>query len=404
MRLISWLAILAITAVVAAWLFANNQGHVTMYWRAYRIDLSMNLFMMMALGVFFVIFNFFKIISLFIELPLRAKHYRQRQLELRSLHELQNSTEHLFAGRYVKSLKSAQVAMNFAGTSQVSYMIAAQASHQMKQYDDRDQWLERIEDVQFQTTKLILKAQMLIDQRQAREALKSLSQIQKSGARQFVVQSLAMRANQILQQWPEMLKIANSLLKKKYLPPALGKARIHEALTQWIKSGRISQDELLKQWNEFDPEFQKNPQWIKLFAQGFLVVGNSDMAKKILDHAIDLAANEDLLSIYPQCATHPLSNTPSVSLIQKLEQWIQKDPANPALHLALGQLCQHGKLWGKALFSFQQTLDSSRSTLKMKLSAELGIMHIHETLEDHEKSAIHQKEVLRLMLELHPTV
>jgi len=404
MRLISWLAILAITAVVAAWLFANNQGHVTMYWHTYRIDLSMNLFMLLAFGGFFVIFIFFKIVSLFIELPLRAKHYRQRQLELKSFEELQSSMEHLFAGRYVKSLKSAQLAMNFAGTSQVSYMIAAQASHQMKQYDDRDQWLERIENEQFQTTKLILNAQMLIDQRQARDALKSLSQIQKSGARQFVVQSLAMRAHQILQQWPEMLKIANSLLKKKYLPPALGKARIHEALTQWIKSGRISHDELLKQWNEFDPEFQKNPQWLKLFAQGFLMVGNSDMAKRILDHALELAANEDLLSVYPQCATHPLSNTPSLGLIQKLEHWIQKDPAHPALHLALGQLCQHGKLWGKALFSFQQTLDSSRSTLKMKLSAELAMMHIYETIEDHEKSAIHQKEVLRLMLELHPTV
>ena len=404
MRLISWLAVLAITAVLAAWLFANNQGHVSMYWRTYRIDLSMNLFMILAFGGFFVIFNFFKIVSLFIELPLRAKHYRQRQLELRSLQELQNSTEHLFAGRYVKSLKSAQVAMGFESTSQVSYMLAAQASHQMKQYEDRDRWLERIEDERFQTTKLILNAQMLIDQRQARDALKSLSQIQKSGARQFVVQSLAMRAHQILQQWPEMLKIANSLLKKKYLPPALGKARIHEALTQWIKSGRISQVELLKQWNEFDPEFQKNPQWLKLFAQGFLMVGNSDMAKRILDHALELAADEDLLSIYPQCATHPLSNTPSLGLIQKLEHWIQKDPAHPALHLALGQLCQHGKLWGKALFSFQQTLDSSRSTIKMKLTAELAMMHIHETLDDHEKSAIHQKEVLRLMLELHPAV
>jgi len=404
MRLISWLAILAITAVIAAWLFANNHGHVTMYWRTYRIDLSMNLFMILGFVGFFIIFNFFKIISLFIELPIRAKHYRQQQLELRSLEELQNSMEHLFAGRYVKSLKSAQVAMGFKGTSQVSYMLAAQASHQMKQYEDRDRWLERIEDERFQTTKLILNAQMLIDERQAFKALKNLSQIQKSGARQFLVQSLAMRSHQILQQWPQMLKVANSLMKKKYLPPALGKARIHEALTQWIKSGRISQDELSKQWHEFDPEFQKNPQWLKLFAQGFLMIGNSEMAKKMLDQMLDQGANEDLLSMYPQCATHPLANTPSLSLIQKVEQWIQKDPAHPALHLALGQLCRHDKLWGKALFSFQQVIDSSRSTQPMRLSAELGMMHVHEALEDHEKSATHQKEVLRLMLELHPTV
>jgi hypothetical protein len=61
-------------------------------------------------------------------------------------------------------------------------------------------------------------------------------------------------------------------------------------------------------------------------------------------------------------------------------------------------------LWGKALFSFKQVIDSSRSTQPMRLSAELGMMHVYEVLDDHEKSAIHQKEVLRLMLELYPPV
>jgi len=128
------------------------------------------------------------------------------------------------------------------------------------------------------------------------------------------------------------------------------------------------------------------------------------MAKKMLDQMLDQGANEDLLSVYPQCAIHPLANTPSLSLIQKVEQWIQKEPAHPALHLALGQLCRHSKLWGKALFSFQQVVESSRSTQPMKLSAELAMMHVYEALDNQALSAIHQKEVLRLMLELHPMV
>jgi hypothetical protein len=40
----------------------------------------------------------------------------------------------------------------------------------------------------------------------------------------------------------------------------------------------------------------------------------------------------------------------------------------------------------------------------MKLSAELAMMNVYEALDNQEKSAIHQKEVLRLMLELHPMV
>lgn len=404
MRLIIWLAILATSAFIAAWLFANNHGHVTMYWQSLRIDLSMNLFMILGGIGFLIVFYFFKILSLLIELPTRAKQYRVKQQELKAYHELQEAIEHLFAGRYAKSLKSAELAMHYEGTAEVSYMVAAQASHQMKQYDDRDAWLEKIDEDSNQTTKAILNAQMLIDQRKASEALLSLGSIQKSGARQFLVQSLAMRAHQILQQWPQMLRIANSLLKKNYLPPALGKARIHEALTQWIKSGRISQEELLKQWNEFDQEAKKNPQWLKLFAQGFLAVGNSEFAKKILDQALDLGANEELLGIYPQCTIHPLANTLSVSLIQKIEGWLNNEPAHPALYLALGQLCQHNQLWGKAILSMQRVIDSPRANVKMKLLAHTAMMRIYEAIENHEKSAIHQKEVLRLYLEAYPVI
>ncbi len=402
MRLIIWLAIIAISAVVIAWLFTNNQGHVTMYWQNYRVDLSMNLFMILGFAVFFLIFNFFKIVSLLIELPSRARLYRQKQVELRALHAQQEAVEHLFAGRYLKSLKSAQQAMGFVDTAQISYMVAAQASHQMKQYKDRDTWLESIVDERYQTTKLILNAQMLIEQREARQALKSLGQIQKSGARQFVVQALAMRAHQILQQWPQMLRISNSLLKKSYLPPALGKARVHEALTQWIKSGRISQEELMKQWDEFDPESKKNPQWLKLFAQGFLTTGHSEMAKKMLDQALDQVLDDELLILYPQCALHTLSKTPYVAVIQKLEQWLLKEPAHPSLHLALGQTCRGNQLWGKALLSLQRAIDSPRATAKIRLKAQYEMYQVYEALEDHEKSAVHQKEVLRLLLQAHP--
>jgi HemY protein len=402
MRLIIWSAFITICAVLLAWVFNNNHGHVTLFWQTYRIDLSMNLFLILGFVGFYCIFNCFKFISLMIELPKRAKNYREKQLELSAFHEMQLAIEHLIAGRYTKSLKSAQSAMAFAGTAQVSYMLAAQASHHLKQYQERDVWLDKINEEQYKSAKYILKAQMLIDQRQAIEALESLGHIQKSGARQFIVQALAMRAHQILQHWPEVLRIANSLLKKNYLPVPLGKARIQEALAQWIKSNRISSVELHKLWEEFDPEFKKNPQWLKLFAQAFIVVGEGDYAKKMLENALNLGANEDLLRIYARCATPEDSAVTVVSLIQKIEAWLQKEPAHPALHLALGELCLQSRLWGKALVGFQRVQDSPRVNAEMVLRAQIGMLQVYEALEHHEKSAELQKEVLHRMLKLHP--
>jgi len=72
--------------------------------------------------------------------------------------------------------------------------------------------------------------------------------------------------------------------------------------------------------------------------------------------------------------------------------------------LALGILCQVEKLWGKSLVSFQKVLDSPRSSKSMRLIAEMGMMHIYDILEDQEKSAVHQKEALRLFALLHPQI
>ena len=52
MRVVIWLVLLSVGAVLAAWILDNNQGHITMYWNLYRIDLSMNLFIIF----FFVLF------------------------------------------------------------------------------------------------------------------------------------------------------------------------------------------------------------------------------------------------------------------------------------------------------------------------------------------------------------
>jgi hypothetical protein len=40
----------------------------------------------------------------------------------------------------------------------------------------------------------------------------------------------------------------------------------------------------------------------------------------------------------------------------------------------------------------------------MRLIAEMGMMHIYDILEDQEKSAVHQKEALRLFALLHPQI
>jgi uncharacterized protein HemY len=100
--------------------------------------------------------------------------------------------------------------------------------------------------------------------------------------------------------------------------------------------------------------------------------------------------------LYSRCADKKVHSTVlALALIHRVEQWLLQDPAQPALHLALGLLSVEQHLWGKAIASLQRVLDSPRADQKMLLQAHLSFVQIYEELEDDEKSAEHRKNALR---------
>ena len=46
MRMVIWLVLLFVAAVVAALTLGNNDGLASFYWRGWRMDLSLNLFLL----------------------------------------------------------------------------------------------------------------------------------------------------------------------------------------------------------------------------------------------------------------------------------------------------------------------------------------------------------------------
>jgi uncharacterized membrane-anchored protein len=50
MKAVVWIVLLAIAAVVAATAFGGNDGLVSLYWRGWRVDLSLNLFLLGLVG------------------------------------------------------------------------------------------------------------------------------------------------------------------------------------------------------------------------------------------------------------------------------------------------------------------------------------------------------------------
>ena len=88
MRAALWFLALFGVAVAIALFAGNNQGTVTVFWPPYRIDLSLNLVLMLAVGGFVFLYAVLRALSALFDLPRQALRWRNQQKE-RAVHGLQ---------------------------------------------------------------------------------------------------------------------------------------------------------------------------------------------------------------------------------------------------------------------------------------------------------------------------
>src|SRR5690349_14206899 len=76
MRATLWLLLLFAVAVVAAATLGTNDGLASFYWGGWRIDLSLNLFLLLLVGTCFLLVTLFQAINALTGLPKRAREWR----------------------------------------------------------------------------------------------------------------------------------------------------------------------------------------------------------------------------------------------------------------------------------------------------------------------------------------
>ncbi len=81
MKLVVWLVLLFAVAVVVAMTLGANDGLVSFYWRGWRVDLSLNFFVISLLGVFIGLSGSVRFARWLTGLPARAKAWRAERRE-----------------------------------------------------------------------------------------------------------------------------------------------------------------------------------------------------------------------------------------------------------------------------------------------------------------------------------
>ncbi|CBW74150.1 HemY protein [Mycetohabitans rhizoxinica HKI 454] len=385
-RAILWLMALFATAVLLALVGAHDAGQVLIIWAPYRIDISLNLFVAALVVSFVVLYIVVRSIRAVLKMPERVAAYRAR-VRLANAHQaLREAIGNLYAGRFSRAENAAREASAFDANKAPAGLIGAAAAHRMREFARRDEWLAQVTDNDWQEARLMASAELRADARDADGALAALTEMRAQGGRRIHALQIALRAQQQLKNWAEVLKLVKTLEKREAIHPAVSVHLKQLAAEHLLRDRRHNPDALLQLWQSLSAAERQSPRIADLAAELLIALNRPADARKIVEEALAHHWDPRLLRRYADCA-----DDDPLPLIQRAEAWQKERQDDPDLSFTLGRLCLQQKLWGKAQAFLEQALKLAADNEPLQIRAHRALARLHEQLGNAQQAAEHYR-------------
>ena len=391
MRLLLWLVALMAGAIGVAVTARFNPGNVVLFYPPHRIDMSLNLFVVLALLLFLVLYALLRALRATVAMPTRVAAYRQRKRERDGNKGLRDALKALFEGRFGHAEKAAARAADLPENAGLAALIGARAAHRMRQGPRRDQWLAGIaHDNAMKTARLMTTTELLVDDHQPELALDAVAELNASGTRHIHALQWSMKAHQQAKNWPEVLRLVRSLDKHKALHPALS-ARLRElAYEAMLSDGAHDAESIQRVWSTVPLTDRVKPYIAARAAAALNARGLHEEARATAEEALRVEWDDRVVRAYRD-ASAQAGSASLLAQIEHCEQWMRERPTDAELALTLGSLCLKQKLWGKAQRYLEQAL-SDATEPRMVREAHLKLAQMHEALGQSEDAAAHFRQ------------
>lgn len=391
MRLFLWLLALMAAAIGIAVTARFNPGNVVLFYPPHRIDLSLNLFVLLMAALFGFLYLIVGAVRSTLQMPARVAAYRLRKRERDGNKGLRDALKALFEGRFGHAEKAALRASDLPENAGVAALIGARAAHRMRQHQRRDNWLATIAaDNGMKTARLMTMTELLVDDHQPEAALEAVKELNASGTRHIHALQWSLKAQQQAKNWPEVLRLVRSLDKHKALHPALS-ARLRElAYDDLLSDHAHDAESVLRVWSTIPGSDRVKPYVACRAAAAMNGRGLHDEARVVAEEALAFNWDERVIRVYRDAAA-PAGSHALLAQIEHCERWIQERPSDAELALTLGTLCLKQKLWGKAQRYLEQAL-SDAGEPRMVRESHLKLAQLHEALQQPEEAANHYRQ------------
>jgi HemY protein len=366
MRTVIWFVLLFVVAVVAASSFGSNDGLVSFYWAAQRVDLSLNLFVLLLIGTCFVLVTVIQAVNALVGLPQRAREWRIARRDRNAQAALRDALAQYFGGRYSRAQRSAQRALAIQGDTPelaqdneftvLGHLLAAGSAHRLQDRTGRDAALHRALDLSqhsaaarpAQEGARLLAAEWALDDRDAARALELLAELPTGVARRTHALRLRLQATRLGRQPQDALKTARLLAKHQGFSKVAAQGLLRSLAFESLETARDI-DQLKRIWLAFDALDRRDPFVAARAAVRAADLGAGDEARGWLRpfwERLDELAVEERAAV--ALALVRASAGLGAEWLPRLEAASLAHAREGAIALAVGMALAERQLWGKA--------------------------------------------------------
>ena len=369
MRAALWLVALFALAVGLALFAGNNQGTVTLFWPPWRVDVSLNLAVLVLVGTFFLLYAALRVMAALFGMPAQARRWRNQQKE-RAMHAgLLDAFSHLLAGRFIRSRKAAQAvlaqqrSLNSEGDvarapqmRAIAHLLAAESAQALQDKTSRDEHLqlalEHTASREAQETRegaQLRAARWALEDHDPQAAMNWLKDLPHGAARRTLALRIKLKSARLLRQSDVALETARVLARHRAFSAAASQS-IVRGLAIDLLDGAFDVAQLQRVWASLEDGERAMPELAIHAAQRVHGLGG--------EAALSRQWLQPVWQHYPE-----LGDSLRIKLVRALELsldsidpvWLAgietaqlHHPRDANLQYLSGMACLRRQLWGKA--------------------------------------------------------
>lgn len=382
MRAALWLIGLFALAVAGAWMADHNDGAVAIFLHPYRIDFSLNLFVLALVLLVALLLLAQKAVAALLSLPREARRWRLQQKERAAHVALLDAYAQFMAGRYLRARKSAELVLareealreaseqplaHALALRTVAHVVAAESAHALQDKALRDHHRQLAEqqallahgsERQSLTEGLTLRAaRWRLDDRDPQGSLEQLAQLPGAVARRTVAMRIQLKAARLAGQTARALDTALLLAKHRAFSPLAAQSLVRSLVMELI--ARTHEERALdKLWQGLPPAQRALPEVAAVAATRWLQLGGDPVRARawllpvweamLAGDAGRTLGDQHKLVQALELSMKDVSSSDARSWLARIEAAQQSRPNDAHLQYLAGMVYLRHRLWGKS--------------------------------------------------------